>query len=63
MRQGQVVDLNPALALYAAKLSCQHKTPMADSVILATAYAFNAILWTQDNDFEGIAGVRYICKP
>jgi predicted nucleic acid-binding protein len=63
MEQGQVVDLNSALALYAAKLSCQYKTPMADSIILATAYAFNAILWTQDNDFEGIAGVNYVRKP
>lgn len=63
MQQGQVVDLNPALALYAAKLSCQHKTPMADSIILASAYMFNATLWTQDNDFEGIAGVKFIHKP
>lgn len=35
---------------------------MADSVILATARAHNAALWTQDSDFEGIEGVRYVEK-
>jgi predicted nucleic acid-binding protein len=33
--------------------------PLADSIILAAARAFNAILWTQDADFNGIEGVRY----
>ncbi len=35
---------------------------MADSIILATARAYGAILWTQDVDFEKIARVRYIQK-
>jgi predicted nucleic acid-binding protein len=35
---------------------------MADSIILATARAYNAILWTQDVDFESIPAVRYISK-
>ena len=35
---------------------------MADSVILATARAFRAVLWTQDKDFEGLQGVRYVSK-
>jgi toxin FitB len=62
MQQGKCVDLNPALAIYAGKLSIQHKLPMADSIILATAYAFQATLWTQDKDFEGIPGVNYLRK-
>lgn len=33
--------------------------PLADSVILATARAHEATLWTQDADFEEIEGVRY----
>lgn len=33
---------------------------MADSIILATTLAFDATLWTQDGDFEAIAGVQYI---
>ena len=34
--------------------------PMADSIILATAHAYHAILWTQDADFQGLEGVQYI---
>jgi predicted nucleic acid-binding protein len=34
---------------------------MADSIILATARAFSATLWTQDADFAGIDSVKY-CK-
>ncbi len=32
---------------------------MADSIMLATARAFGATLWTQDADFEAIPDVRY----
>lgn len=60
MHQGAVVDLDPALALAAARLSLELRLPMADSVMLATARAFGATLWTQDEDFEGKEGVRYV---
>jgi len=60
MQQGQVVALDSALSLSAAKLSIVHRLPMADSVMLATAIAHSATLWTQDADFEGIPGVRYV---
>jgi predicted nucleic acid-binding protein len=59
MMQGRVVPLDSELALAAAKLSVEAKLPMADSVILATARAFDAVLWTQDGDFDGLEGVRY----
>jgi toxin FitB len=62
MAQGQVIDLNQTLALSAAKLSVELKLPMADSIILATAHAYQAILWTQDADFKDVAGVQYIEK-
>ena len=62
MQQGQVVDLDARLSLQAAKLSVEAKLPMADSIILATARAYTATLWTQDVDFEGVAGVQYIEK-
>ena len=62
MQQGQTVDLTPALALNAAKISVEMKLPMADSIILATTQAFNATLWTQDSDFENIDGVQYAKK-
>ncbi len=62
MQQGQIVELTSALALAAAKASIEHRLPMADSIMLATAKAHGAILWTQDADFERIAGVKYVAK-
>lgn len=62
MLEGQIVDLDRAIALSAAKLSLELKLPMADSVILATAHSRGATLWTQDADFETLAGVQYIAK-
>ncbi len=62
MMQGQVVDLDIDLALSAAKVSAELKLPMADSVMLATAQAHGATMWTQDGDFEGLEGVKYIEK-
>ncbi len=62
MQQGQVVDLDASLALEAARLAVELRLPLADSVMLATARAHRATLWTQDADFQGIAGVRYTAK-
>jgi len=63
MRQGRVVDLDADLAIRAASLGLTHKLPLADSVMLATARGHGAILWTQDADFDGIEGVRFVRKP
>ena len=62
MQQGTVVDLSSTLALAAAQVSLQLAIPMADSVILATARAADAVLWTQDSDFAEVPGVRYIAR-
>lgn len=62
MSAGLVVDLTKDIALNAALLSHTHKLAMADSVILATARAYDAELWTQDVHFANIEGVRYIEK-
>ncbi len=62
MQRGTVVDLTAKMAIVASKLSLQNSLPMADSIILATAREFNAKIWTQDSDFENIAGVRYFSK-
>ncbi|NNF12050.1 MAG: type II toxin-antitoxin system VapC family toxin [Gemmatimonadetes bacterium] len=59
MRKGRVIDLDADLAVAAADLSADLKLPLADSVILATARAFSATLWTQDSDFDGLEGVEY----
>ena len=59
MQQGTLVELDGRLALSAARLSVDRRLPMADSVILATARAYDATLWTQDADFKGLDGVHY----
>ena len=59
MRGGFVVELDDRLALEAAELSVATKLALADSIVLATARAYNAELWTQDSDFEGMEGIRY----
>lgn len=62
MQQGQVVDLDGAIALTAARLGTDFGLPLADSVILATARHFNATVWTQDADFDGLSDVRFTKK-
>jgi len=62
MLKGTVVDLTVPLAIAASKLSLEKGLPMADSIILATAKAYDAILWTQDSDFMNMTGVKYFPK-
>ncbi len=58
MQQGQIVDLDLHLALAATT----YNLPLADSLIYATAQAHDATLWTQDQHFEGLPGVKYFPK-
>jgi len=62
MQQGTIVELSASLALSAARISLDEKIPTADSMMLATARAHGATLWSQDSDFENIPDVRYIAK-
>lgn len=47
------------LALRAGDLSLEFGLPLADSLILATARHHDAVLRTQDADFEGFEGVEF----
>jgi len=58
MQQGRIVELDLNLALAATA----HNLPLADSLIYATAQAHDATLWTQDQHFEGLPGVKYFPK-
>ena len=58
MQSGTVVDLDGTLAISAARF----QLPLADSIIYATAQHFQATLWTQDEHFERLDGVRYFRK-
>jgi predicted nucleic acid-binding protein len=62
MSQGQEIVLERKIAIDAAHISRELKLAMADSIILATARAHNATLWTQDAHFKGLDGVKYVEK-
>ena len=62
MQQGEVIPLDATLAMNAGKLGHENKLPLADSIVLATARARQATLWTQDSDFANLDGVRFIPK-
>jgi toxin FitB len=62
MYDAKVVDLDREIALTAAGLPIDLRLPMAESIILATARAHSATLWTQDDHFKDIEGVKYIGK-
>ncbi len=59
LQHGQLIELTASLAIAAARISQDEKLPMADSIILATACAQNATIWTQDSDFEDMDRVKY----
>ena len=56
----KIVDLDEDLSLSAARISHEHKIPMADSIIYATAKKYGAAVWTQDEDFQNLPNVKYI---
>jgi toxin FitB len=60
MSYGRAVELDRKIAIDAAQISLELKLAMADSIILATARANAATLWTKDAHFKDIEGVNYI---
>ena len=63
MQRGLVVDLDSRLAIAAAQLSHALRLPMADSIILATARAHQARLYTLDADFKDLQDVELMLRP
>jgi predicted nucleic acid-binding protein len=59
MKQGRVVPVCADVAIQAARVSIRHSLPMADSIVYATALIHGATLWTQDEHFRALPGVRY----
>jgi len=62
MQQSTVVDVTAPISMEAAKISAEMKLHMADSLILATARAYDATVWTQDSDLDGLASGRYSAR-
>jgi len=62
MSYGQQTEFDRQIAIEAAQISVELKLAMADSIILATARANDAVVWTQDAHFKDIEGVKYVEK-
>ncbi len=58
LQSGSVIEVDGSLALEASRLNL----PLADSLIYATAQRLGATVWTQDEDFRHLSGVRYFRK-
>lgn len=63
MLSGRVIPIDEEVAIMAADLFAEHKLPLADSLIYATALIHRATLWTQDAHFKGLPQVKYFQKP
>jgi toxin FitB len=62
LKQCQLVGTNYDTMRSAVQLAEAHKLAMSDAIILQTAYERQALLYTQDAGFEGLAGVAYVLK-
>ena len=62
MKKCMVISIDSEIALMASDISRQHKLPMADSIIYATALLNDAELYTQDVHFENLNRVHYFPK-
>ena len=58
MGRGRVIDFN----LTICRTARGSTLPLADSLIYATAQSHGAVLWTQNQHFEGLDGVNYFSK-
>ena len=55
-----IADLDPSIAVEAAKIKHDRKIALADSIVLATAIKTNAKVVTGDPDFKGLKEVVFI---
>ena len=62
MSQTRIVDLTSSLCLEAADISMNLNLGMADSIIVATAKAYNAQIITSDEHLKKIDKVKFINK-
>ena len=62
MSQTRIVDLTSSLCLEAADISMSLNLGMADSIIVATAKAYNAQIITSDEHLKKVDQVKFISK-
>lgn len=62
MRRGRVVDFTDARAIAASEVAMRFKLAMADAAMYSVALEYGATFWTQDVDYQDLAGVQYWAK-
>jgi len=62
MSRTKIVDLTGSLCLEAADISMNLNLGMADSIIVATAKAYNAQIVTSDEHLKKVEKVKFISK-
>jgi len=62
MRRGRVVDFTDARAIAASEVALRFKLAMADAAMYSVAQEYGATFWTQDVDYQDLAGVQYWAK-
>lgn len=60
--QTKIIELTGPLSLEAADISLTANLGMADSIIVATAKAYNAEIITSDEHLKSMKGVKFIKK-
>ena len=60
--QTKIIELTSPLSLEAADISLTANLGMADSIIVATARAYNAEIITSDEHLKSMKGVKFISK-
>ena len=62
MRRGHVLELTDKRAIAASTASSLHGLAMADAAMYSMAQEFKATFWTQDVDYQALAGVKFFAK-
>ena len=62
MQRGKVAVFDGARAIAASRIAQQYRLAMADAAMYAIAIEHDALLWTQDADYEGLPQVMFQAK-
>lgn len=62
MRKATVISLTAERAIAASGIAQQYQLAMADAMIYSMALEHEALLWTQDIDYQGLPSVQFKAK-
>ena len=62
MQKPRVIALTAERAIAASHIAIKHQLAMADAMMYAIALEFDALFFTQDIDYKGLANVEFHAK-